>query len=84
MSNKARVFVVDDERTIADTLAMVLNRSGFEAVALYTGPEAIALCHREPCDVLLTDVMMDPMNGSRSPILHPFLLVSFVKQPSVP
>jgi len=63
MSNKARVFVVDDERTIADTLAMVLNRSGFEAVALYTGPEAIALCHREPCDVLLTDVMMDPMNG---------------------
>ena len=43
MSNKARVFVVDDERTIADTLAMVLKRSGFNAAALYTGPEAIAL-----------------------------------------
>ena len=68
MSNKARVFVVDDERTIADTLAMVLKYSGFDAVPMYSGPEAIALCRRESCDVLLTDVMMEPINGIQTAI----------------
>jgi DNA-binding NtrC family response regulator len=63
MPNKARVFVVDDEQIIADTFAMILNQSGFDAVPLYNGPDAIALCRRKPCDVLLTDVMMNPMNG---------------------
>jgi PleD family two-component response regulator len=47
MINKARVFVVDDEQIIADTFAMILNRSGFDAVALYNGPDAIALCRRK-------------------------------------
>ena len=63
MPNKARVFVVDDEQIIADTFAMILNQSGFDAVPLYNGPDAIALCRRKPCDVLLSDVMMNPMNG---------------------
>jgi hypothetical protein len=47
MINKARVFVVDDEHIIADIFAMILNRSGFDAVALYNGPDAIALCRRK-------------------------------------
>jgi FixJ family two-component response regulator len=33
MTSTARVFVVDDEHIIADTFAMILNRSGFDAVA---------------------------------------------------
>jgi DNA-binding NtrC family response regulator len=68
MINKARVFVVDDEHIIADTFAMILNRSGFDAVALYNGPDAIALCRRKSCDVLLTDVMMEPINGIQTAI----------------
>ena len=49
--------------SIADTFAMVLNQAGFDAVPLYSGPDAIALCRRKSCDVLLTDIMMNPMNG---------------------
>ena len=66
MSNKPRVFVVDDEQIIADTLAMILKQSGFDSQAVYNGPDAVELCRRLPCDVLLTDVMMEPMNGMQT------------------
>ncbi len=36
-SIKPKVLVADDERVIADTLAMSLNQSGFEARAVYSG-----------------------------------------------
>ena len=31
---KKKVLVVDDERVIADTLAIILNKSGFDALAV--------------------------------------------------
>ena len=37
---KPKVLVVDDERVIADTLAMILNQSGFQATAVYSGEAA--------------------------------------------
>jgi DNA-binding response OmpR family regulator len=36
------VLVVDDEEVIADTLTMILNGSGFEARAAYSGEMAIS------------------------------------------
>jgi DNA-binding response OmpR family regulator len=36
MSPKAKVLIADDERVIADTLAIILNQSGFEATAVYS------------------------------------------------
>ncbi len=38
---KPKVLVVDDERVIADTLAMILNQSGFQARAVYSGETAL-------------------------------------------
>ena len=38
-----KVLVADDERVIADTLAMILNQSGFEARAVYSGEKALEL-----------------------------------------
>ena len=37
--SKTRVLVIDDDCTVADTLAMVLNISGYDAVAAYSGEE---------------------------------------------
>lgn len=59
----ARVLVVDDDETIATTLAMILNNSGFEAVAAFSGPEAIQLAHASRFDILVSDVMMEPVDG---------------------
>lgn len=63
MPRPCRVLVVDDDHVIATTLAMILNRSGFEAVAAFSGREALKLAHASPFDILVTDVVMEPMNG---------------------
>jgi DNA-binding response OmpR family regulator len=37
------VLIVDDERTIADTLALILKQSGYDAAATYSGEAAIEM-----------------------------------------
>ena len=62
-AQKARVLVVDDDGLVADTLAMILNFSGFDAVAAYSGEQALDFARLRTYDHLVTDVMMEPMNG---------------------
>jgi CheY-like chemotaxis protein len=68
MRSKPRVLVVDDEQIVATTLSMVLNSNGFEAVAAFSGREALALAHTSHFDVLVADVMMEPMSGLQTAI----------------
>jgi CheY-like chemotaxis protein len=60
---KPKVLVVDDERVIADTLAMILNQSGFEARSLYSGELAVELAAEWQPDMLISDVIMADLNG---------------------
>ncbi|HLY39959.1 MAG TPA: response regulator [Terracidiphilus sp.] len=60
---KPKVLVVDDERIIADTLAMILNQSGFEASAVYSGEKAVEMASKFAPDMLITDVIMADLNG---------------------
>lgn len=60
---KPKVLVVDDERIIADTLAMILNQSGFQARAVYSGEKALELAVTYSPDMLITDVIMADLNG---------------------
>lgn len=60
---KPKVLVVDDERIIADTLAMILNQSGFQASAVYSGERAIEMATTFVPDMLITDVIMADLNG---------------------
>ena len=54
---------IDDDPIVADTLAMVLNSSGFDATAVYSGEGAVELAGLTPFDKVVSDVMMEPMNG---------------------
>lgn len=60
---KTKVLVVDDQAIIADTLALILNQSGFEATAAYRGHEAVRRAAQSPPDVLLIDIVMEDMTG---------------------
>jgi len=60
---KPKVLVVDDERIIADTLAMILNQSGFDANAVYSGEKAVETASTFRPDMLITDVIMADLNG---------------------
>ena len=62
-TQKPRILVADDERVIADTLAMILNQSGFEARAVYSGEKALELVESFQPDMLISDVIMADLNG---------------------
>lgn len=61
--NSKIILVVDDERRIADTLAMILKSKGYETVVAYEGDSALAHCSKLQPDLLLSDVLMPGMNG---------------------
>src|SRR5687767_4447692 len=60
---KPAVVVVDDERLIADTLAEILNDSGYRAIAVYDGLTALEQVQKLCPDALITDVVMPGMDG---------------------
>jgi CheY-like chemotaxis protein len=60
---KPKVLIADDERVIADTLAMILNQSGFTARAVYSGETAVELAQEFQPEMLISDVIMAGLNG---------------------
>ena len=65
---KPKVLVVDDERVIADTLAIILNQNGFDASAVYTGSAAVDQAREARPDLIISDVIMPDMNGIEAAI----------------
>jgi CheY-like chemotaxis protein len=65
---KPRVLVVDDERVIADTLAIILNQHGYDASAVYTGTSAVERARALRPDLIISDVIMPDMNGIEAAI----------------
>lgn len=60
---KSRVIVADDQEIIADTLAIILNQSGFEATAVYSGETAVETARRFHPNFLISDIVMQGMTG---------------------
>ena len=63
-----QVLVVDDAKIVADTLTQILNQNGFQALAAYSGEEALQLASVQRFDHLVSDVVMDGMNGIEAAI----------------
>jgi DNA-binding NtrC family response regulator len=61
--SKPVVLVADDERVIADTLAIILNQCGFSAHAAYDGVSALELAKEIIPEMVISDVVMPKMTG---------------------
>lgn len=58
-----RVLVVDDDRLVADTLAQIFTKSGFDSRAVYSADEALVCARGFIPDLLLCDVTMPGRDG---------------------
>ncbi|MDP3564089.1 MAG: response regulator [Methanoregula sp.] len=57
------ILIVDDSPYIVDGLVALLKRKGFKPIAAHGGDEAISLLISNKPDLILLDIMMEPMDG---------------------
>ena len=62
-AGRRRILCVDDNHDVADSTAEWLDLVGFEAVACYDGPDALAVASEFRPDVCLLDLTMPGMDG---------------------
>ncbi len=87
----ARVLVVDDVPANVKLLQARLSAEYFDVITAMSGDEALAICERAKCDIVLLDVMMPDMDGfevcrrfKAGPTTHhiPVVMVTALDQPS--
>jgi nitrogen-specific signal transduction histidine kinase/ActR/RegA family two-component response regulator len=62
--SRGRVLVVDDERGIAELVAVALRRDGLEAETAASGRAALARLEHGGIDLIISDVRMPDMDGA--------------------
>jgi len=87
----ARVLVVDDVPANVKLLEVRLSAEYFDVATAYSGAEALTLCERAECDIVLLDVMMPDMDGfevcrrlKSNPVTQhiPVIMVTALDQPA--
>ena len=58
------VLIVEDEESLADPLAFLLRKEGFEVILVGDGPSALAEFDRAGADIVLLDLMLPGMSGT--------------------
>jgi two-component system, NtrC family, response regulator AtoC len=58
-----RLLVVDDEESMRDLLAEYLKDFGYEVACAVNGQEALQLYKMAPFDVVVSDLIMSPVDG---------------------
>lgn len=61
---KASVLVVDDDKEIAELVAIHLREEGYGVYKAYSGREALEIFDREHIDLVILDIMMPGMYGN--------------------
>jgi CheY-like chemotaxis protein len=58
-----RVLIVDDDQLVADTLALIFEKNGFDAKAVYSADDGLQYAREFVPDLLLCDVTMPGRDG---------------------
>jgi len=61
--SKARVLIVDDEKSMRDLLSITLEKEGYDVETAAGGELAIEMLHREMVDAVITDLRMPKVDG---------------------
>lgn len=57
------ILLVDDDVAFRKMLQLVLKRAGYAVQEAGNGRDALALYETEPCDLIITDLVMPEMEG---------------------
>src|ERR1051325_1665961 len=60
---RPRILVIDDERSILDTIQILLKSEGYDVVTSQNGREALDEFDTIQPDIVLTDIRMPAMSG---------------------
>jgi CheY-like chemotaxis protein len=63
LTARCKVLVADDNKDAANSLAMVLEMSGFEVLVAYSGSQALEIGSRERPDAFVLDIGMPELSG---------------------
>ncbi|MDY3128058.1 MAG: response regulator transcription factor [Corynebacterium sp.] len=58
------ILIVEDEESLADPLAFLLKKEGFDPIIAHDGPSALAEFDRNDIDIVLLDLMLPGMSGT--------------------
>jgi CheY-like chemotaxis protein len=58
-----RILVIDDEPLINSTVVTILIREGFSVEEASDGQAGMAMFHKNPPDVVITDIFMPNRDG---------------------
>ncbi|AIG63586.1 XRE family transcriptional regulator [Corynebacterium atypicum] len=58
------ILIVEDEESLADPLAFLLNKEGFQTVIAGDGPTALKEFAAQDIDIVLLDLMLPGMSGT--------------------
>ncbi len=58
-----KLLLVDDDLLILESISSALEQEGYDVVTAANGEEAIGLIQANPFDLILTDLVMDPVDG---------------------
>ena len=62
-ANRGRILVVDDQRNMRATTALLLRAEGYTVLEAAAGEEALDDARPTAVDLMLTDLKMEPMDG---------------------
>ncbi len=63
MTQLTRILLVDDDDSILSLLSMRLEASGYKVITARSGEEALRTLPTNPVDLIITDLLMDEMDG---------------------
>jgi len=58
------ILIVEDEESLADPLAFLLRKEGFDSIVAHDGKTALAEFERHDVDIVLLDLMLPGMSGT--------------------
>jgi two-component system alkaline phosphatase synthesis response regulator PhoP len=61
--NQGSVLVVEDEKSLHETLRLNLEMEGFDVTSAYDGNEAIKICREGYFDLIILDIMLPAVDG---------------------